>query len=180
MTGIYAPGVEKVGNDIMGTLAGDGTSPSLQSLTLGEVSSIGDMAFSNCPYLNYILFMAKPGCTIGYSAFNGCNVTYLAIPNGVSSIGSCAFSFCESLEAVDIPSTLTQVGYDAFYNCYSLTGVYINDLRRWCEIDFDDDSYGHGEGNPLYYAQHLFLNGEELSSLRIPEGTTKVGRHAFI
>jgi hypothetical protein len=46
-------------------------------------------------------------------------------------------------------------------------------LKAWCEIDFDVYA------NPLYYAHHLFLNGEEIRDLIIPDGVTKIKDYVF-
>ena len=33
--------------------------------------------------------------------------------------------------------------------------------------------------NPLYYAHHLFINGEEIKNLKIPEGVEAINNQAF-
>lgn len=105
-------------------------------------------------------------------AFSGCNlITSISIPNTVLSIGTCAFYQCNKLTSVTIPSSVTTIGSSAFYGCSSLTSVTISDLEAWCKITFND--------NPLSYAHRLFLNGEEIKDLVIPNTVTSISNNAF-
>ena len=50
--------------------------------------------------------------------------------------------------------------------------VNISDIEAWCKIQFDDIS-----SNPLYYARHLYLNGEEIKVLNIPNSVSTIGEY---
>ena len=52
-------------------------------------------------------------------------VTSVVIENGVTSIGTLAFSGFPNLTEVAIPSSVTDIGYAAFVNCSSLTSVTV-------------------------------------------------------
>mgnify|MGYP003086362835 FL=1 len=53
--------------------------------------------------------------TIGSSAFSDCDsLTSVTIPNSVTTIGSGAFELCFSLTSVTIPNSVTEIGYYAF------------------------------------------------------------------
>ena len=54
----------------------------------------------------------------------GSNVTEVVIPNTVTSIGACAFWYCENLASVTIPSSVTAIGDNAFLGS-ALTSVTI-------------------------------------------------------
>ena len=41
----------------------------------------------------------------------------VVIENGVTSIGSSAFSYCSGLTSITIPNSVTSIGVSAFYNC---------------------------------------------------------------
>ena len=96
-------------------------------------------------------------------------VTYNKRNYRVTSINEGAFSHCSDLNSVTIPNSITYIGHDAFY-WHSLNSIYITDLAAWCNIK-DDDSC-------LIYS-HLFLNGEEVKDLVIPNGVTSISDWAF-
>ncbi len=50
-------------------------------------------------------------------AFEGCALTNVVIPDGVTSIGAGAFRDCRRLTAVRIPASVTSIGADAFSGC---------------------------------------------------------------
>lgn len=112
--------------------------------------------------------------TIENSAFEGCSsLEDVNIPNGVTTIGEEAFYNCTNLGTITIPSTVTSIGDYAIENCEKLTKVNISDVAAWCGIEFGSWA------NPLEYAHCLFLNGEEVTNLVIPEGVTSIGHGAF-
>ena len=55
------------------------------------------------------------------------HITHVIIPDGVTSIGECAFSGCYSLTTIDIPERVTSIGLAAFTECSSLTTITIPD-----------------------------------------------------
>ena len=60
------------------------------------------------------------------SAFAGCTaLESIAIPSGVTSIGTYAFYHCEKLTEIALPSVLTTIGNKAFGYCKGLTSVVI-------------------------------------------------------
>ena len=108
--------------------------------------------------------------SIGDDTFYGCSgLTSVTIPNSVTSIGERAFRDCSGLTSVTIPNSVTSIGEYAFYNCSGLKSVNISDLAAWCNI-----SFSNYHANPLYYAHHLFLNGEEIKYLVIPNSVTSI------
>ncbi len=92
----------------------------------------------------------------------------------VTSIGEDAFFDCRTLTSITIPIYLTHIGSGAFYLCKSLTEVHIKDMEAWCKITF-----GESHSNPLYYAKHLYMNGQEIKDLTIPDSIAIINNYAF-
>ena len=135
---------------------------------------LGEYAFRNCTALTNIT-IPNSVTSIGSSAFYHCSsLTSITIPDSVTSIGSSAFNNCSSLTSITIPDSVTSIGSSAFYYCSSLEAVYITDIEAWCNISFS--SY---YSNPLCHADNLYLNGELVTELEIPESVTSIGDYAF-
>ena len=98
-------------------------------------------------------------------------VTYMGRTRKVTSIGELAFYDCAFLTSITIPNSVTTIRESAFENCVRLTSVHITDIAAWCKISFGS--------NPLKYAHHLFINGEEIKDLVIPNSVTSIGESAF-
>ena len=65
--------------------------------------------------------------SIGSSAFSGCSrLTSITIPDGVTSIGNYAFSGCSRLTSVTIGDSVTSIGRSAFDGCSGLTEINWN------------------------------------------------------
>jgi hypothetical protein len=101
----------------------------------------------------------------------GEQVTEYIFGDDVTSIGAYTFSGCSRIPSIAIPSTVTSIGENAFDGCSSLTAVNISDVEKWSQISFSNAS-----ANPLYYAKHLYLNGEEVTQLNLADD---VSNYAF-
>ena len=99
-------------------------------------------------------------------------VNYEGTTYPVTIIDHDAFTHCQGLTSITIPESIIRIGSSAFYNCGGLTRVNITDIDAWCKIDFLGP-------NPLVYANHLYLNGTEVTDLVIPESITSIGNYAF-
>lgn len=84
----------------------------------------------------------------------------IVVKEGVTSIGSYAFSFDLSVTDVTLPSSLKAIGNDAFLGCHGLTSVVIP------------------EGVTSIGA-YAFWRCTSLQTITVPASATKFGDHAF-
>ena len=162
---------------------------SLTSVTIGDsVTSIGEYAFNGCPNIKSLnITDVASWCNISFGNssanplyyakelyLNGNLVTKLVIPDNVTTISERAFSNCTSLTSVTIPDSLISIGYDAFSGCLNIKSINITDIASWCNI-----SFGNSSANPLYYAKKLYLDGNLVTELVIPDNVKSIGSYAF-
>ena len=174
----------------------------LTSITIPDsVTSIGNYAFDGCIGLTSITFEDMTGLTIsGYQVFIDCDnikqliiqsgetkgfnfsvldgLTTVTLGNGVTSIGDQTFYRCSSLTSITIPASVTNIGSDAFYDCSNIQKLYIDDLTSYLNI-----SYGNYYSSPLYSADQavsLYVGGELITNLEIPDGVTTIPGYAFM
>ncbi len=116
----------------------------------------------------------------GYDTARTTSTTYY-IPSSLKSvifIGEDilygAFDNCSGLTSITFGNSVRSIGDDAFSGCSGLTSVCITDIAMLCAIRFKSFT-----SNPLYYAHELYLNGELVKDLTIPNGVTSIGNYAF-
>jgi len=92
----------------------------------------------------------------------------------VTRIKDNAFVGCDKIKRVTITNDLTSIDTAAFMDCDGLLGVYISSIESWCGIEF-----GSYSASPLYYAKNLYLNGELVTQVVIPEGIEEIEGFSF-
>lgn len=102
---------------------------------------------------------------INDGAFAGSNLTSVTVSPNVTYITYCSFANSLSLEEIVIPESVRTIEDGAFDGCTGLKKVGISDLEAWCQANI--------YSNPLYYAHDLYLNGELIVDLVIPESVTE-------
>ena len=119
--------------------------------------------------------------SIGYGAFEGCRgLTSVTIPNSVTSIGWNAFDGCSALTSITILGSVSI--FQAFFDCNNLSAVHITDLEAFLHSSFDvtgDVPYSFSS-TPFNYADHLYLNGEEIKDLVIPNTISWINEGALL
>ena len=157
---------------------------SLASITIPDgLTIVGKFAFNGTPwyasqydnapdglfYINSLLFGYKGEKPTGE----------LIIKDGTTCICKEAFRGCKELTSVIIPPSVAYVDEYAFEDCTGLKAVHITNIAAWCGIEFQYGFFNRNSSNPLWYARHLYLDGEEITELVVPEGVTRIGKYAF-
>ena len=112
---------------------------------------------------------------IGPKVFKfGSNIAELVIPEGMISIEEHSLGYLPHLTRVSLPSTLAKIGESAFTRCDHLNIVEISSLDAWCRISFENV-----HANPLCKGGDLYLRGECVNDLVIPESIAIIGNGSF-
>ena len=141
---------------------------SLISITIpNSVIIIEDYAFYGCSKLKEFKgsFAADNGrCLIDkgrlISFANNCGIEEYVIPNNVTEIGNNAFADCYNLKKIIIPNSITKIGSKAFSGCQNLASITLS--QSITEIE-----------------DATFAICRCLTHLIIPNGVTKIGDGAF-
>jgi hypothetical protein len=180
---------------------------SLPSIIIpNSVTSIGAYAFLNCSSLKSVELHAK---IIGNCFSNCSSIETIIIGSEVESIENNTFSSCtclksvelhiktignwfsglSSIETITIGSEVESIEDNAFFGCSNIR-VNISDLSKWCKISLNrpllyrtyEVYMGMGEGYDQRTAvepYQLYLNGEELTNLVIPDDVESIGSYIF-
>lgn len=133
-TGLPADTAGGTTGDCIWTMDADGV------LTISGTGRMGD-------YLNYNLPWGK-------------TITSVVIEDGVTNIGTNAFTECELLQSITIPDSVTCIGDNAFYDCIRLTEITLPDTLT----TIDD---------------YVFEWCTALTSIVIPDSVTSMGVRSF-
>lgn len=176
----------------------------LKKVTLSNgVTKIGDSAFMRCSNLEY---MNTPDSLvyIGWNALTECDklyeivdgiyyidkwvapygydksITEAVVREGTVGLAHNAFYHYQgnSIRSFSFPTTLKYICGDTFYGCRP-NSLYINDLAAWCSVWREEGYYT----NVMAYSPslgNLYVNGELVTELVIPEGVTEISGRSFL
>lgn len=138
------------------------------------VTTLGEYSFFEHTALKEI-YIADSVTRIGVGSFVRCEkLEKVKISNSITAIEDATFYDCVSLKEIAIPSDVTYISGNAFWNCSSLTRVYITNLSSWCKIQFEGS-----HASPFVNAKELYLNGQLITELVIPDDVTEIKQHSF-
>ena len=128
----------------------------------GVVYSKDGKRLLTCKDRNLTKYTIKAGTkVIGDSAFYWCEALQsVSIPPSVTAIGGDAFYGCRALKSVSIPPSVTAIGGDAFYGCRALKSVSI-------------------PASVTAISNGAFCECKAIQSVSIPSSVTAIGDGAF-
>ncbi len=151
-----------------------------------HLTSIGQFAFSNYDYQpkteEELAF--DDSSTTTPRPIGDDTITKVIIPEGVERIDAYAFSKLTALEEVELPSTLTEIAYYAFYGCTNLKTITFkngNNLKLvnksafyGCNLTGDLDL-----PSAYFIGDNAFEGNKNLTSVKLPETLQSIGAYAF-
>ena len=121
---------------------------------------------------------------IGDSAFSSCqNLETIALPSNIKSIEKNAFHGCTALKSIDLPDGVNSIGSYAFYHCRKLKDIDIP--RSVSSIGDKTFSYCDSltsvtiHSNITSINESTFLGCTALTNITLSQSITSIGENAF-
>lgn len=148
------------------------------------LNSSKDMLYRASTSLSGTVYLQEGISEIGSGAFSGCmGIEKMYIQQGVSKIGDYAFRDCLAMSSVDIPNGVTEIGTGAFMYCDALETV---------ELPVSLEKLGSSafmgcvslrraimQEGLTSLGEQAFLGCSQLKTLAVPKTITAVGDHAY-
>lgn len=125
---------------------------------------------------------------LGERSFSGCsNIEELDLSNSkLTSIPEGAFAYCKNLKTIKLPSTITSIGDETFYNCQSLTNIEgldkcnlksigsaaFSNCKALENLDFSKSTFTN-------VPSKAFNGCSALAKITLPNTLTTIGGYAF-
>ena len=173
---------------------------SLRSLTIGsKINSIGKDAFDRCSSISNITIIADSmeeylnGCTnakLQGGDFNDLKsakrhllinheiITDVVIPESVDTIQSNAFYNCSDIRSLTLHDDITDIFGKPFLGCDSIQSITIitSSIEKYCQNALNYKLYN---GGLPHSKRKIIINGQEVTSLVIPESVNVIATHSF-
>ena len=126
----------------------------------GRMYDIGDYAFIDCSDITKVAIPNNVK-TLGKGAFENCyNLSSISFSNSIMKIEEYAFYYCTNLENIVIPNSVTSIGKYAFSDCAALKNLTI----------------GNSVTN---IGESAFAGCTNIENIVIPNSVTSIERYAF-
>lgn len=155
-------------------------------ISQGSINQVGNNAFNKLSNLT-TFSAANGGMRVGNNAFSECsNLSQAGFGDGLISVGEFAFYQCEKLKNISFSSDVESFGAHAFYND-AFNRIDIADLSKYLKVEYSYDEklyekvrlYGNNFPH-VYDSTSIYVDGEYLTDLVIPEGITQIPSYFFM
>lgn len=160
---------------------------SKKTLTISGKGAMGDFNWDKSPFYqaNIKKLVIGEGITsVGSNAFTDCDrLTSVTLPKSLKTIGSYAFSDCDKLKTIKLPANVTTINSGAFYSCNCLSGITIpNKVTAIGGQAFSGctslKTLKLGK-KVKTIGQSAFYSCDSLTSVTIPDSVTTIESYAF-
>jgi len=169
----------------------------IKTLTINNnVSTIGTEAFSGCSGITKLTIGSGLTGGVDKTMFGGCSKLTTLSTN--SNLLADAFNSCTTLKTVEIKDNVTSIGTGAFTGCNAITTVKLPTLATWINVELKDVNSNpmySSTGESVYFAtirttainissakvnNYVFAGYDTLNSVTIGSQVTEIGTDAFI
>lgn len=136
--------------------------------------------YGNAPWYNYRAIIKSvvinEGVTsVGNSAFQNCTaLSSVELPDSLEYIGSNAFEECISLKSIELPAEIKSINSRVFNGCAIESLHFKGSINDWLGMVFTSSPWGF-----LECVDSLYISGELVENLVIPDGVTSIPDYAF-
>ncbi len=139
---------------------------SLESVSLGNVTEVGERAFSRCSALRDITFSERL-VSIGERAFSYCYaIEEIVLPDSVETVYGYVFQHCDALKKITLGSGVEVFGVYS----YLADGVSFNDAKLALYQCNNLEEIAVSEGNTFYRAVEGVLYGKSVCGEEYSDG----------
>lgn len=146
--------------------------------SLSKVHIKNEAAYLGCNFSSSLSWPFTVSTASSRGLYKGGNLlSHFEIPEGVTTIRTYVFGNINTLTELTIASTVTDSQGHAFDGCSALARINITDLEAFLKIGWNTSSgypfYSNAGGGPLY------LNGEQVTSITVPNTVTELKAYAM-
>ena len=146
---------------------------SLTEVSVGSLTQWLDLKFPSIDRADYEDTFPFYASGEGHLLISGKEPVSVTIPEKYSEIREFAFFYCQSITEVTLPHTTRIIGDGAFGGCKNLTRVHLSSIQHWGDLNYSGSFFlSSHEG-------HIYVFGNEIKEITVPEYVTSLGFGAF-
>lgn len=147
---------------------------------IGDGAMYQNYEYSNghAPWYNYrgiieSIVINEGVVTVGQEAFQDCtSLTAVDLPDSLEILGGYSFDGCAALTSIELPAGLKLVGFHVFRGCNIDSLFFKGTISDWFRLELPSGGF-------LFYVDSLYISGELIENLVIPDGVSSIQGWAF-